>query len=128
LPPFSQDLSSTRATSLCDGRSGEKSKWKQSDLGNCFSATSSAKIIDYVELIYSITAGTASASAVLTHYEFSLLQVCFRHSADAGRLVVGIFLDDAGEATEFFKAWLLPLCNQFCICVLFLEQIVVELS
>ena len=86
------------------------------------------RLLIMLNFIYSITAGTASASAVLTHYEFSLLQVCLRHSADAGRLVVGIFLDDAGEATEFFKAWLLPLCNQFCICVLFLEQIIVELS
>jgi hypothetical protein len=70
--------------------------------------------------IYSISTCAASATAALAHNQFALLEVGFGHSADAGGLVVGVLLDDAGEATELLEACLLPFCDEIGVCVLLL--------
>ena len=75
----------------------------------------------------SVGACAAPAAAVFAHDEFALLEVGLGDSADAGGLVVGVLLDDAGEAAQLLEALLLPLGDQAAVRVLLRQQEIVQL-
>ena len=76
----------------------------------------------------SISACASPAPATFAHDELALLQVCLGDSAYAGGLVVGVLLDDAGEAAQLLKPLLLPLRYQNAVCELLRQQVLVELA
>jgi len=80
-----------------------------------------------VSLLSLIATGASTTSTMHTLHHRPLVQFCLWHTTYTRRPKVRFFRLNAFQATQFLVSLFLPSCDQCCVCVILLQQPLVQL-